>query len=156
MLLDTAEQIKHILTFLTVFSLHRPAGSSFSTVRRRIQWRRQLKKGASGQWIRPASVTSPRADSALCGGGAYPVRVAELNLSVQRSWRLEGGSAPESVAIWEVPHQIPNFSSVTISWGKIWSSGVFTKCSFFGVSNMSSVINSKSTFVKIKCVNTTC
>ncbi len=42
---------------------------------------------------------SPLTDSARSGGGAYSGRMTEQSLTVQRSCRLEHGSAPESVAI---------------------------------------------------------
>ncbi len=45
------------------------------------------------------SVMSPLTDSARSGGGAYSGRITEQSLTVQRSCRLERGSAPESVAI---------------------------------------------------------
>ncbi len=48
------------------------------------------------------SVMSPLNDSAQSGGGAYSGRMTEQSLTVQRSCRLEGGSAPESVAIREL------------------------------------------------------
>ncbi len=44
------------------------------------------------------SVMSPLTDSARSGGGAYSGRITEQSLNVQRSCRLERGSAPESVA----------------------------------------------------------
>ncbi len=45
------------------------------------------------------SVMSPLTDRARSGGGAYSGRMTEQSLTVQRSCRVEGGSAPESVAI---------------------------------------------------------
>ncbi len=50
------------------------------------------------------SVMSPLTDSARSGGGAYSGRMTEQSLTVQRSCRLERGSAPESVAIRDTSH----------------------------------------------------
>ncbi len=47
---------------------------------------------------------SPLTDSARSGGGAYSGRMTEQSLTVQRSCRLERGSAPESVAIRDTSH----------------------------------------------------
>ncbi len=48
------------------------------------------------------SVMSLLNDSALSRGWAYSGRMAKQGLTVQRSCRLEGGSAPESVAIRDI------------------------------------------------------
>ncbi len=55
------------------------------------------------------SVMSPLTDSARSGGGAYSGRMTEQSLTVQRSCRLERGSAPESVAIRVVKLLVCNF-----------------------------------------------
>ncbi len=65
------------------------------------------------------SIMSPLTDRALSGGGAYSGRMTKQSLTVQRSCRLEGGSAPESVAIREVIKSNTGKNWVTLStWGK--------------------------------------